>query len=129
MIFIFKAGFSSAHFYNQPKWSAEKNRETFGQCFTEYGHGHDYQLEATVECKKSHAEQIHQIIRKQSSELDHQHLNFAIQEFKTKIPTTENIANYLTQKIKASFKNEKAEAQLMKLRLFESPQVWVEFNT
>jgi 6-pyruvoyltetrahydropterin/6-carboxytetrahydropterin synthase len=127
MIFIFGAGFSAAHFYKNPKWTDEKNKEVFGKCFTQYGHGHDYQVEVAADCSEDLADQIHQIIRNECHELEHQHLNFVIEEFKSKIPTTENIAEYLSEKISASIKNKKAEARLCKLRLFESPQVWVEF--
>ena len=125
MIFTFEAGFSAAHFYQQSAWSDEKNREIFGKCFTEYGHGHDYKLEISLDCEKSQADGIHEIIKKACNELDHQHLNFVIEQFKTKIPTTENIAEYLIANLNKALENKKAE--VLKLRLFESPHVWVEF--
>src|SRR4029077_1388808 len=100
--------FSAAHLYHQKKWSAEKNRATFGACFTEHGHGHNYTWEVTL-LKPRPAElpslsfetwlaraqaSLEQIVQS----LDHQHLNFIIPEFFEKIPTTENIAIYLKEK-------------------------------
>ena len=125
MIFVFEAGFSAAHFYKQAAWSKDENQKIFGKCFTEFGHGHDYKLEIAVDCTCDDATDIRKLVRKACSELDHQHLNFVIDEFKTKIPTTENIAEYLKTQLNAELKNKKAE--VLKLRLFESPQVWVEF--
>lgn len=128
MICTFKAHFSAAHFYHQPAWSTQKNQETFGKCFTEYGHGHDYTLEVSLDCDKEQVREIHQVILSEAARLDHQHLNFVIPEFKIKIPTTENVAQYLAEKISSGLQNKKTEAQIIRLRLFESPQVWVEMT-
>ena len=43
-----KVYFSAAHRYQNPKWSAALNAETFGACNYPHGHGHNYVLEATV---------------------------------------------------------------------------------
>ena len=47
MILTLQRSFSSAHFYNQPAWSKEQNEKTFGACYTEYGHGHNYTLQVS----------------------------------------------------------------------------------
>ena len=44
-----KSGFSAAHRLYRPDWSEEKNREVFGLCANPNGHGHNYELEVTVE--------------------------------------------------------------------------------
>lgn len=110
-----EARFSAAHFYHQPEWSPKKNLETFGRCFTEYGHGHNYKAiaewrEVPEAAYLELREQFNQII----SKLDHEHLNFVIPEFKTKVPTTENICEYLVLKIKG-----KISYPLLKLELYE----------
>ncbi len=116
---ILESEFSAAHFYNQPLWSKEKNREVFGRCFTEFGHGHNYLLKSEwvvpslndiVELRK----QVESIV----SKVDHEHLNFVIPEFENKIPTTEVILDYFETQMKknVSFK-------LINLELFETPEI------
>ena len=90
--------FSCAHFYKQIAMSDSENLKIFGKCFTEYGHGHNYKLQ--VGFKGEANENLEQIVKGVVQKIDHEHLNFVIDEFKTTIPTTENISLYLLQKIK-----------------------------
>ena len=119
-----KSHFSSAHLYHQPLWSDKKNREVFGRCFTEHGHGHNYTLEVTFTASIENI--LVQVQRKQNlldgltKILDHEHLNFVIPEFKNKVPTTENIALYFSSKLK----NEK----VIQLRVYEMTDLWAELN-
>jgi 6-pyruvoyltetrahydropterin/6-carboxytetrahydropterin synthase len=93
---------SAAHFYANKNWSDQKNREVFGACFTQFGHGHNYILKIQFEKNLTELEiqhvknSLHPLLK----EFDHQHLNMTIPEFKNSIPTTENIALLLLQKIK-----------------------------
>lgn len=128
MICTFKHHFSAAHFYNQRQWSKEKNQKIFGRCFSEYGHGHDYLLEVTLDLDQNFIDVSDQIVAKVTGDLDHKHLNFDIPEFKNKIPTTENILSFLEQQISNALSEQGIVAHLRTLRLFESPQVWTEFN-
>ncbi len=93
---ILENNFSSAHFYYQPAWSEEKNREIFGRCFTPYGHGHNYVLKSEWEIQnRGELEQIKFTLQRMIDRLDHEHLNFTIPEFKTRVPTTEMILTLL----------------------------------
>ena len=40
--------FPAAHVLAQPAYSAERNREIYGKCANEAGHGHDYSVEVSV---------------------------------------------------------------------------------
>ncbi len=124
---VLNSEFSSAHFYNQKKWAAQKNKETFGACYTEYGHGHNYKLKVKIEVPKNKAEspwlsncqdEINSITR----ELDHQHLNFVIPEFEDAIPTTENISLYLKNKILKS----SIAKHVASFRLYEMDDIWTQ---
>ena len=116
--------FSSAHFYNQPKWSKKQNLEKFGKCFTEHGHGHNYRLEVAFSEKAGELEDLQHAVRVVVGLLDHQHLNFVIPEFKTTIPTTENIGNYLLAKLKMATRAE----SIVSLKLYEMDDLWVEIQ-
>ena len=117
-----KSSFSAAHFYNQPRWSEEKNRTEFGLCYSEYGHGHDYVLEVSFGGKAEDLlkqnSALQQKIEGMTASLDHKHLNFTIPEFKEKIPTTENIALYFWNKLKSP--------EVISLKLYETSDLWVE---
>lgn len=110
--------FSAAHFYNQPNWSEQTNRQTFGACYSQYGHGHNYTLlietnpeVGQTELKKC-ADQVHQ-------KLDHRHLNFDIPEFKTRVPTTENIILWVEDFAKTKLNS----LTRIQITLNESPEI------
>ncbi len=115
---ILEKEFSAAHFYNQPKWSIQKNQEEFGRCYTEYGHGHNYKLRAeflaseNLEDLKKNLNEVIQVI-------DHEHLNLVIPEFKNKVPTTEVILEYLSEKLKKKM----GSKSLVNLELFETHDI------
>ncbi len=121
MIYQFRKHLSCAHFYQQPLWTKEKNRQEFGKCFTTYGHGHDYQW--IVEVETSDPQAVDAALQKLIERLDHQHLNFVIPEFKTQIPTTENLALYLREKMTSLLP---ASSRLSRMKLYETPEIWVE---
>ena len=123
MIRYFEVSFSSAHFYNQAQWDEKKNKETFGACYDPHGHGHDYRLVAGFEwTEKSDPSTVENKIHEIIKPLDHHHLNHAIAEFKTKVPTTENIAHYLAKKISEILPS----PRLRKLSLYETADLWAE---
>src|SRR5580698_4685229 len=95
-----KAEFSAAHFYFNPAWSEEENERVFGRCANRQGHGHNYTLEVTVAGDVDPTsgfvvdlKELKDILEREVvSVYDHRHLNLEVPEFKTTIPTTENIA-------------------------------------
>jgi 6-pyruvoyltetrahydropterin/6-carboxytetrahydropterin synthase len=131
---ILRRTFSCAHFYAQPQWDETQNRKIFGKCFTRYGHGHDYRVEVGFQVDDNLSEKVEiceqilcSVVDPVIETLDHQHLNFAIPEFKDKVPTTENLALYLQAKIEAALASHQ-EFCLLGLRLFETPTLWVELS-
>lgn len=124
--------FSSAHLYKQNKFTEEQNQAEFGACFNPFGHGHNYIIEAFIEgpiepkirlvMDLAHLDKI---LVRVCEPLDHRHLNFEIAEFKEKIPTTENIALYLFEKINQELVKFPG-VRLQRIRLFETDDLWVE---
>lgn len=116
--------FAAAHFYKNPEWSAAENRRVFGRCYTEHGHGHNYRalfflhpedLQTPPERSMSATRQS---IHRQIDKIDHEHLNFGFDFFRTHIPTTENIAKYLWLQLKDF-------PLLEKIELYEMDDLWV----
>lgn len=126
--FTVQSEFSAAHFYNQPKWSAEKNKQQFGKCYSPYGHGHNYQLILEFENQNpkdllTEKNSLQIAIQQLTEKLDHKHLNHEIDFFKHHIPTTENIAVYLLDTLKKN-----SLKQPTKLILKEMDSLWVEIQ-
>jgi 6-pyruvoyltetrahydropterin/6-carboxytetrahydropterin synthase len=132
MIFLTrKAEFSSAHFYWNDAWTKEENERVFGRCANRNGHGHNYTLEVTVTGEVDPVsgfvvdlKQLKEILdREVVSVYDHRHLNFEVPEFKTLVPTTENIAVAIWRRLDGKVPN----AKLHRVRVYEMPDLFADF--
>ncbi len=129
MTSCFRFSFSAAHFYQQKNWSAEKNKNEFGKCFSQYGHGHDYVVECNwLTTSPQQQTELDQLTKSVREIFDHHHLNFMFHEFSDKVPTTENLALLIKQKLEesAKIKPQLATAKLLNLKVYETPEIWVE---
>ncbi len=95
-----KAHFSAAHRLSQPAWDDDKNAQVFGLCANPNGHGHNYELEVTVEGPvnqetgmildmKALKTLIQEVVL---DRVDHKHLNLDVPFLRGIIPTAENLA-------------------------------------
>lgn len=126
-----RAEFSASHYYHNPEMTAEENRQIFGKCNNPHGHGHNYTLEVTVKGKvdprsgfvvdlKLLKEVMH---REVIDALDHRHLNKEVPEFAKKIPTSENLAIAIWERLRPKLK----VAQLHRIRVYETDDLFVDF--
>jgi 6-pyruvoyltetrahydropterin/6-carboxytetrahydropterin synthase len=91
--------FAASHRLHTPALSEEENWRLYGKCNNPYGHGHDYVLDVTVEGPPDGNGQVANRARLDElvhdrvlSQLDHKNLNEDRPEFRTNVPTTENLA-------------------------------------
>jgi 6-pyruvoyltetrahydropterin/6-carboxytetrahydropterin synthase len=126
-----KAEFSAAHYYWNDAWGQEENERVFGKCANRNGHGHNYTLEVTVEGKIDPVsgfvvdlKALKDIIEREViSVYDHRHLNLEVPEFKTTIPTTENIAVAIWKRLEGKI----AGAKLNRVRVYEMPDLFADY--
>ena len=126
-----KCEFSASHFYHNPQWSEEENLRTFGKCANLNGHGHNYTLEVTVKGEIDPVtgfvvdlKKLKDILNREVVDaMDHRHLNKEVPEFASKIPTSENIAIAIWQRLEAKLK----VAKLHRVRLYELPDLFVDY--
>jgi 6-pyruvoyltetrahydropterin/6-carboxytetrahydropterin synthase len=123
--------FAAAHRYVKPQWDEQKNRETFGPCYNEPGHGHNYMLEVTVSGEVDprtgmvvNLFDLKQILLEVLEEFDHRHLNLDMSYFKDDVPTSENIARVLWEKLAA----QRDIGELHSLRLYEDEDLFAEIT-
>jgi len=91
--------FSAGHRLHNDALSAEENRRVYGKCNNPNGHGHNYLLEITVAGAIDPATgmvfdlaALDGIVAERVIEkLDHKNLNLDMENFRTRVPTTENL--------------------------------------
>lgn len=126
-----KSEFSASHYYNNPQWSEEENRRVFGKCANLNGHGHNYTLEVTVKGVIDATtgfvvdlKELKDILNREVVDaMDHRHLNKEVPEFAAKIPTTENIAVAIWQRLEQKLQ----VAKLHRVRLYEMDDLFVDY--
>ena len=132
MIFLTrKAEFSAAHFYWNDQLSPEENERVFGKCSNRNGHGHNYVIEVTVSGEIDpitgfvvDLKLLKDILEREVVGVyDHRHLNLEIPDFKSVIPTAENIAIAAWHRLDGKIPGSK----LYRVRIYETPDLFADF--
>ena len=126
-----KAEFAASHYYHNPELSQEENQRLFGKCNNPNGHGHNYVLEVTVkgevDPRSGFVVDLKQLKETMNREvldaMDHRFLNKEVAEFAKKIPTTENVAIAIWQRLAPKL----TTARLHRVRVYENPDLFVDF--
>lgn len=123
-----RAQFSAAHRYWLPELSTAENQGKFGAGSRFPGHGHNYVLYVSLEGEIDqygmvmNLSEVKPIIREQiTSQLDNSYLNEVWSEFTQTLPTTENIARVIWQRLAPYL-------PLVNIRLFEHPELWADYQ-
>jgi len=125
--------FSSAHRLYREEWSDERNREVFGDCSNPHWHGHNYELFVTVEGPvdpetgfvmdlKSLKELLEERV---VSDMDHKNLNVEVEWLRGVIPSTENVAIGIWDRIVSALPD---GITLVKVAVHETPRHFVEYS-
>lgn len=126
-----KAEFSSAHYYYVEAWSQEENEKVFGKCANRNGHGHNYTLEVTVAGEIDPVsgfvvdlKALKDVMEREVIQAyDHRHLNLEVPEFKTTLPTTENIAIAIWRRLEPKITG----ARLHRVRVYEMRDLFADY--
>jgi 6-pyruvoyltetrahydropterin/6-carboxytetrahydropterin synthase len=123
--------FNAAHRLHNLAESDAWNRATFGPCNNPNYHGHNYELEVTVEgpidpqtgyvldiavLKELVDQRVNHV-------LDHRNLNLDVPWFQEHIPSAENIAIFCWEAIAPALPS----GRLARVRLWETPRNYVEY--
>jgi len=126
-----KAEFSASHYYHNPQLSAEENRQLFGKSGNPNGHGHNYTLEVTVKGEVNPVsgfvvdlKQLKETMNREVLDaMDHRFLNKEVPEFAKLVPTAENLAIAIWNRLVAKL----VHAQLHRVRVYETADLFVDF--
>ena len=103
-----QAHFNAAHRLYRKDWTDEQNQEVFGLCNNPNFHGHNYELIVSVTGEIDpdtgyvmDMKVLKDLIKAEVEEaFDHKNLNIEVPDFKDLIPTAENIAVVIYQKLR-----------------------------
>ena len=127
-----KAHFKAAHRLYRKDWSDEKNSEVFGKCSNPNFHGHNYELEVGVTGEVDpttgfviNLDVLKKVIFEEvETPFDHKNLNIEVPEFKNLIPTVENIAIVIWNKLRKKLDSKYG----ISVKLYETPRNFVVYK-
>jgi 6-pyruvoyltetrahydropterin/6-carboxytetrahydropterin synthase len=123
--------FNAAHRLHNPALSDAENRSVFGLCNNPNYHGHNYELDISVEGevdpRTGYVVDLG-VVKRIAEEtvvtaLDHKNLNLDVPEFRDLNPTAENIAVVIWRLLE-----ERLPGRLVKVVLWETPRNCVEYD-
>ena len=120
-------GFSASHRLHSDAMSAVENQRAYGKCNNPHGHGHNYALEVTVSgnvdsktgmvCNLTDLDGFVQ--REILERYGHSNLN-VMDEFKERVPTTENLCIEIFERLQREFHHAAVEKVRMEETLMNS---------
>ena len=127
-----KAHFNAAHRLYRKEWSDKKNNSVFGKCSNPHYHGHNYELivhvTGLVDPKTGYVidmKILKDLIKSEVEEkMDHKNLNEEVPEFIEMIPTAENIAIVIYNKLKPHLNSKHS----LEITLYETPRNFVSYS-
>jgi 6-pyruvoyltetrahydropterin/6-carboxytetrahydropterin synthase len=99
--------FAASHRLHNPKLSEEENSRTYGKCNNPLGHGHNYIVEVTLTGPVdpstgmiANLGDLDPFVEKEVVEaFDYKYLNEEVAEFKTIVPTAENVCREIYRRL------------------------------
>lgn len=125
--------FSAAHRLESPHLGEAENRALYGPCFTD--HGHNYALEVVVRGPVDprtgmvmNLTELMRIVRERViAAVDHKHLNRDVDFLAGVIPTAENVAIAIWERLERELEALPA-CRLHRIRLYESANNFVDYH-
>ena len=127
-----KAHFNAAHRLYVKSWDEKKNESVFGKCSNEYYHGHNYELIVNITGNVDPVtgmvmdlKDLKDLIKNEVEEaFDHKNLNIQVPEFADLIPSAENIAIVIYNKLLPNIEQGKS----LEIILYETPRNFVKYS-
>ena len=125
--------FSAAHRIYRPDWSDQRNAEVFGDCANPHWHGHNYEIDVTVEGEVDpetgyvmDLKLLRDLVEERVlADVDHRNLNLQVPWLKDVNPTTENLVVAIWKRIADGLPE---GVRLERIVLWETPRNSVEYS-
>ena len=134
MVITRKVEFSASHVCVNPSLSAEENRALYGAASNPHGHGHNYVVEVSLEGSPDPVtgmildlKVLKDILNREVVDVyDHRFLNYEVPPFGRVVPTTENIAVDIWNRLAPHLEGERH--RLHRVRVYETPDLFVDYR-
>ena len=128
--------FNAAHRLHRADRSEEWNRATYGPGANAASYGHNYALELFVAGEPDaengmivNLTDLDRVLKEEVDRpLDHRNLNEEIPEFRDTVPTAENLASWIWQRVDARLRKEGWPCRIAALTLTVTPTFRVELR-
>jgi 6-pyruvoyltetrahydropterin/6-carboxytetrahydropterin synthase len=134
MVITRKVEFSASHMCRLPELSEEENRRVYGASANPHGHGHNYVLEVSLEGDPDPVtgmvmdlKELKEVLtRRVIDAYDHRFLNYEVPPFDHVVPTAENIARDVWQRLEPELSG--GGRRLRSVRIYETPDLYVDYG-
>ncbi len=125
--------FSAAHRLHRDDWSPERNEAVFGLCASPNWHGHNYEMDVTLEGEIDpetgfvyDLKKLRDLVEARViDDVDHRNLNLDVGWMEGVIPTTENLVVAIWNRLRDGLP---ASVRLARIVLYETPRNFVEYS-
>lgn len=122
--------FSASHVCASPALSPEQNRALFGEASNPHGHGHNYVVDVTLSGDPDPVtgmvldlKELKEILHREVvTPYDHRFLNYEVKPFDRTVPTVENIAIDIWNRIGPLL-----HPRLHRVRVYETNDLFVDY--
>jgi 6-pyruvoyltetrahydropterin/6-carboxytetrahydropterin synthase len=136
MVISKRVEFSASHICRSPKLSDAENERVYGPAANPHGHGHNYVVEVAVEGEPDPVtgmildlKRLKEILDEVLEVYDHRLLNREVSPFDHVVPTVENIAIDIWNRVAPSITLINAgRAKLYAVRVYETSELSVEYR-
>ena len=133
MLITRKVEFAASHVCRNPQLSELENRAIFGAAANPHGHGHNYVLEVTLEGTPDPVtgmvldlKALKETLNREVVDIyDHRFLNMEVAPFDRVIPTPENIAIDIWNRLEPHLRA--GRGRLHGVRIYETPDLYVDY--
>jgi 6-pyruvoyltetrahydropterin/6-carboxytetrahydropterin synthase len=130
MLITRKIEFSASHICRSSALTEEENRRLYGDAANPHGHGHNYIVEVTLEGEPDPVngmvldlKELKEILEREvAGPFDHRFLNYEVPPFDKKVPTVENIAIDIWNRLEP-----RLTPRLHGVRVYETPDLFVDY--
>jgi len=133
MLITRRVEFSASHICRQANLSTEENARIYGEAANPHGHGHNYVVEVTLEGSPDPVtgmvldlKELKEILNREVvGPYDHRFLNYEVPPFDKVVPTTENIARDIWNRLAPHVTS--PARRLRTVRVYETPDLFVDY--
>lgn len=134
MLITRRIEFSASHICRNPALTEAENQSLFGAEANPEGHGHNFVLEVTLDGDPDPVtgmvfdlKRLKDILEREVvGPMDHRFLNYEVKPFDQVIPTTENIAIEIWNRLARAISE--TGVRLHAVRLYETPDHYVDYH-